>query len=37
VVVNGAISITEPIPAMSTWMLMLLAAAMAFIALKIRM
>ena len=35
--VNGAISITEPIPAMSTWMLMLLAAAMAFIALKIRM
>lgn len=34
--VNGAITITEPIPAMSTWMLMLLAVALAFIAIKIR-
>ena len=35
--VNGAINITAIAPAMSTWMLMLLAVALAFIALKIRM
>jgi hypothetical protein len=34
--VPGVINITAPVPAMSTWMLMLLAVALAFIALKIR-
>jgi hypothetical protein len=34
--VPGAITVAPPIPALSTWMLMLLAVALAFVALRMR-
>lgn len=36
VLVSGAITVTAPIPTLSTWMLLLLAAALGFIALRSR-